>query len=221
MTLEVKGSNPFFYLVLKFYKSIGVLNFYSYFENICFSQNTQNTLLERVFVLKNNCININNNFLYIMPCSDLKKTFFNNISWKRSLRYNITLIKESNIVLNLTFRKYFVGSLNEQTLKTRWLTHSFFMFKNIYFFSKMDNYKFFFFFNNTNSFFFNTQTLFFENYHYFFRKKKNNFLFFFYSDYISYKLHSFKKIKSIKKFKKKIYSVSNRKHINLMLKIVK
>lgn len=76
-----------------------------------------------------------------------KNVLVNTLTWKRSLRYTITLVYDEHVVLNLTFRKLIGGSIKEHTIKTRWLVHSFFFFKNIFFFNKInEDLKVFFFF---------------------------------------------------------------------------
>ena len=151
-----------------------------------------------------------------------RDVLLNKMSWKRSLRYTITVVNEHRILFNLTFRKFFAGNLKDYTLKTRWLVHSFFFFKSLFLFFRTNNLiQIFFLFYNVNSFFFNNLNFFLENYFYFFKKVKKKFLFFFSTDLISYKLSTFKKIKSVKKFKKKLYNRSNRNYINSILKSIR
>ncbi len=227
MTLEVIGSNPILYHILQ--NTILFIQHNSKHKNSVYNINTYFLKITKKLVFFNsiycNTYNTQNRFLgNLYNNKQLNNVSYKYISivfnFKRTLRFNITLLNNNKNIMWLTFRKNIDHNLKTLSIKSRWVIHTFFLFKNIHFILNKKSVDVICLFYKTNALLFDSLKLFLENFYFFLKNFDYLFTFIFVNNFSGPNLNTFKKIKSIKKFKRKIYEKSNRLYLSEFFKML-
>ena len=233
----VIGSNPVNYLII-YFSNFTILKSNFFFKNI-FSHLLYIYInnLSKVIDLKN-IINYNllknmkikkmlfsvylfyNKELFIYKSLNSNyNTFIYKTKFKVNYKYNISLLYNNNLLITFGLRNGLCKSLKEINKKSRFMTNNYilldFLNKLLNNLIKSDDYKLYFFYKNIN--FFNITLL--KNFFKILNFFKLNVDLLFFNINFSYKPNKYyKKYKTIKKFKKKIYNnLFKKKFIDIFL----
>lgn len=201
MTLVVGGSNPSFYPLKRKYKLHLQRRKTIFDKHLSFNLNKRLPL--PVF------------YSYKLTTIDesLLQMLFNS---SRTIRFFLTILIKNQINLWLTFRKNLPKRKKVMSMESRWLLQTFFFFKYLYELSTLKTFIVLFKFLKLNSFFFSNMKPMLINFNFFFKKNQINFLVLFCNNFYSHNWRIQKRVKSIKKFRQKIFNKSNKILLNFL-----